>query len=550
MVSSLLADALRDPTEQLQGLYASSSSVDFPRVVSEHFSRVFKTAEAFKEIPPLDVKHPPESYPDRSLVRFRAMVQDTSPSSEMYLANYKDGSVGGWGIDSQQPEEDHDDVDYGNLRECTVLWAVNVPGESKWSAEELDGSDIPASASSPPQSLRPHKSPYSEGDHHVGVKVKLYDNALTESFKSTDVVTFVGILSTEHSSHDLVSDPIDVPTLHVLFVAPDERTSIARQYPIELEDGSSDLNISQIRQDLVHWLASEALAGDEHAAEWILLSTIARTQSRNPALLQPSLNLTQFPPPPIPTTSSGTSSSSSTSQPLPPPYHPTLTHVLSHLLPLTHTLPLSLPFLNTIPFAPESKDEDLHAGALQLPKGSVLLITEGGVQEGKLHERGIVNVHALQEVMSSQTLSYNFPFSSFSFPTDVSCIVLSEGRKSAFFRTDLVVPLRPQTSAANVNLYKPASSINMPPPQRLTAFRDLIVGAQSGKVQVSEATSEYIQQDFVTERQRNKAVTGDDLIRRMTVAKLYALSQHKTELTIDIWEQAKTLDEQRLARLT
>lgn len=43
-------------------------------------------------------------------------------------------------------------------------------------------------------------------------------------------------------------------------------------------------------------------------------------------------------------------------------------------------------------------------------------------------------MHALQEVMNTQTLAYKFPFSQFSFPTDISCIVVSEGSKSAFFR--------------------------------------------------------------------------------------------------------------------
>lgn len=74
---------------------------------------------------------------------------------------------------------------------------------------------------------------------------------------------------------------------------------------------------------------------------------------------------------------------------LPPAYLPTLSHILTHITPLSKTLPLSLELLNKLPFAPESKDEDLHSGALQLPKGSVVLVTEGGVREGKLIERGM-----------------------------------------------------------------------------------------------------------------------------------------------------------------
>ena len=62
--------------------------------------------------------------------------------------------------------------------------------------------------------------------------------------------------------------------------------------------------------------------------------------------------------------------------------------MLDLLLPLSYTLSLSLDSLNKSKFAPESKDEDLHAGVLQLPQGTVLLVSEGGVREGQLLERG------------------------------------------------------------------------------------------------------------------------------------------------------------------
>ena len=96
------------------------------------------------KIPPLVVAHPPESYSDRALVRFRAMVQDTSYSAEMYLAKYNDGSLGGWGIESYSANHHSDQtaIDYEDLRECTVLWAVNVPGESSWYRAELDGTEF------------------------------------------------------------------------------------------------------------------------------------------------------------------------------------------------------------------------------------------------------------------------------------------------------------------------------------------------------------------------------------------------------------------------
>ena len=66
-------------------------------------------------------------------------------------------------------------------------------------------------------------------------------------------------------------------------------------------------------------------------------------------------------------------------------------------------------------------------------------------------------------------------------------------------QTDLSVPLRPD-AAAVAGLYKPAADVAAPPADRLAAFRDLVVGAQTGKVHVSEATSE-VSQPFSRSRQ-------------------------------------------------
>ena len=98
------------------------------------------------------------------------------------------------------------------------------------------------------------------------------------------------------------------------------------------------------------------------------------------------------------------------------------------------TLPLSLDLLNSVPFSPESVNEDLHSGYLQLAHGTTMLMTEGGIQEGKLVERGVLNVRAIQQVMSAQTLAYKFPFSEFSFPTDIGFVTLAQGTKSALFQ--------------------------------------------------------------------------------------------------------------------
>ena len=97
------------------------------------------------------------------------MIQDTSPSPEMYLARWNTTQCGGWGLDVAHPG-DQDQINYADLRERTVLWAVTIPGESPWCTAHLDGM-LPQETAihNPP---RPHKFPVPDAPH-VGVQVKV-----------------------------------------------------------------------------------------------------------------------------------------------------------------------------------------------------------------------------------------------------------------------------------------------------------------------------------------------------------------------------------------
>jgi hypothetical protein len=61
---------------------------------------------------------------------------------------------------------------YTDLRECTIVWAVNVPGENTWYSKEVDGI---VQAERPEKSYElplPHKFPVP-GAPHVGVQLKV-----------------------------------------------------------------------------------------------------------------------------------------------------------------------------------------------------------------------------------------------------------------------------------------------------------------------------------------------------------------------------------------
>ncbi len=69
------------------------------------------------------------------------------------------------------------------------------------------------------------------------------------------------------------------------------------------------------------------------------------------------------------------------------------------------------------------------------------------------------------------------------------------------------------------------------------------------RCQLVNTSSQYIQDDFVQERQKSgSGVTTDDFIQRMSISRLLALSYGDSDITKDAWEKAKILDRERKQR--
>lgn len=65
---------------------------------------------------------------------------------------------------------------------------------------------------------------------------------------------------------------LNVPTLHVLFTKSLSSAVLPRVFP----DRSIRSEVRQLREELIHWIADEALEGDHVAAEWAFLVALAR----------------------------------------------------------------------------------------------------------------------------------------------------------------------------------------------------------------------------------------------------------------------------------
>lgn len=192
--------------------------------------------------------------------------------------------------------------------------------------------------------------------------------------KATEIVDFVGVLdySTFPTARALEeptdgaaasSDSADhVKTLHAIFRVP----SSERTAPEQATIGSST------RKEVIDQLAG-ALEGDVLAAEWLLLALLGRTHTRRGALALGQLPINIVLPQSMDDTSRVVSK---------------IRKTLEQLLPRLVSLNFDIAELNKVTYLPESRDENLISGVLQLPQGTTVLVDETGMGEGNLQDRG------------------------------------------------------------------------------------------------------------------------------------------------------------------
>lgn len=268
---------------------------------------------------------------------------------------------------------------------------------------------------------------------------------------------------------------------------------------ISTNQSLSTSSIPEIRSNLVSHLA-KFLKNDEIAAEFLLLALISRIHTRRgPITLGTfSLNLSNF----------------STEEDQTPTR--VLSSALSEILPSLIQQSLSLSHLNDVKtqFSPKSNGEFLTSGRFQLPIGSNVLIDETQMGEGQLKENGIQNLKTLSEILTTNKLSYRFPFSSFDFESDLNFLVISNGK--SLLTCAIHLPIL-ESNSKEKQIGKEITE------KDLKSFRHLLLEAKYKNFTIPEKVSEFIQNQFVDSR-KNKSTGGnetgqEDLLRQMSIAR-------------------------------
>ncbi|KAI8139499.1 putative alanine racemase-domain-containing protein [Fennellomyces sp. T-0311] len=481
------------------------------------------------------------------------MVQDPQMGQELFVAAYRkpsDGRIVCTGYtedlrDTEAGDFDLDDVANHHLAERTVVYCVSPPGETSWAKQLLYGQDISDAMAQldvhDQQTPLPGKYPLP-GTKHASAAVKFYGAA--DAVKVGQLIEVIGVLShpqkTEATEADAFGLPTisyaEVPVIHVVTHRTLERADATPFSVKELKDVSAQTH--DIRDRLLGYISS-AFGGDRLAAEYVLLLLLSRVTGKVSGLKigQFALNVVNFP-----IVSSSTQPQSKLS-----PKNLAAKLVFELLESLVHHcvgIPLTIDLLNSTRFMPKSENENLEAGLLQLTDGTTLILDETAMSEGSLGDLGVRNVQVIQELISHQSLTYVFPYSNYVFDTDYSILCLSEGK--SILPSDCVVPLEPTFTAEELpQLDK----------QLLELFRLYIQSVRFGEYSIDPKVSDEITESFVQERkaaQQNRTTlpTQEDLMRRMSMARLVASSYGEEKLSKEMYDYATRMDRERTARLS
>lgn len=238
------------------------------------------------------------------------------------------------------------------------------------------------------------------------------------SFRPGTAYTFTGIVSSSQlpsngdedyaPAYESATPPV-VPVLHVI------------AQPEEAALPHLDESVKQATAEVViDYLAHGFSTPDPLAAEFLLLALIASVTSRIPGGLplgSLSLNLL-FP--------KGATDSAQA--------FPRLANRIAAISPRVVPVDLSLDLLNSRPIHPVSSQSasssSLQSGLLQLAPSTAVLLNEDTLESGELKDRGVRNLRTLSEIIKTQHLRYEYPFTDegFGMEVDLSFIVCGVGK--------------------------------------------------------------------------------------------------------------------------
>ena len=422
--------------------------------------------------------------------------------------------------------------------------------------------------------------------------LKVYENGGgLDKVKLNEVVEVVGILSCdprltifengqyeegeEVTEEDIVNNPpaSKVPRIHVIAgkqvncyqnalecLTPSFLGALARRRENVpgggegLTDFRQDPRRLGVLRERVISLLAKALRGDKLAAEYLLLHLLSKTQREGGHSQQlvgkHALNIFYKKKRNSSNNSNNNNENEAEANLLMKEFVREVNEMLVQLVPRCQTLGISLQKLNEKPLWPRKdyKVNRLLGGPLLLADRTHLVLDETELTTGQLQAAGLLNYNCLKHLMTFQSMEVDFQFYKLPIHCNIPILVLSE--EKSLLPCDTTIPLQPteeERPLGGSSVFAQAmASLCV---DDLAELRFYLCSIQMLEYSIPSDVSDYLQQEFVQQRQKDpQSANADSFHRSLTLSRLMTQSYGEKELSVQHWRRIGAMEEARKQR--
>ena len=422
--------------------------------------------------------------------------------------------------------------------------------------------------------------------------LKVYENGGgLDKVKLNEVVEVVGILSCdprltifengqyeegeEVTEEDIVNNPpaSKVPRIHVIAgkqvncyqnalecLTPSFLGALARRRENVpgggegLTDFRQDPRRLGVLRERVISLLAKALRGDKLAAEYLLLHLLSNTQREGGHSQQlvgkHALNIFYKKKRNSSNNNNNENENEAEANLLMKEFVREVNEMLVQLVPRCQTLGISLQKLNEKPLWPRKdyKVNRLLGGPLLLADRTHLVLDETELTTGQLQAAGLLNYNCLKHLMTFQSMEVDFQFYKLPIHCNIPILVLSE--EKSLLPCDTTIPLQPteeERPLGGSSVFAQAmASLRA---DDLAELRFYLCSIQMLEYSIPSDVSDYLQQEFVQQRQKDpQSANADSFHRSLTLSRLMTQSYGEKELSVQHWRRIGAMEEARKQR--
>jgi hypothetical protein len=239
-------------------------------------------------------------------------------------------------------------------------------------------------------------------------------------------------------------------------------------------------------------------------------------------------------------------------------YYTVLQNFFSLITNFSKTFNITIDSLNKRYLYPrfDINTEELIQGEFQTVDHTFVLLDERNLKEGKLNENGCKNFNTIKSLIDFQSINYYYPYNTIEIHHESQIVTVTDVCKSMFSSSELLeIPfLNGISSGYNADEHKKKID------KYYSTISDRDVEFMRRYVEVCRYSEEFvknfkiddelcktIQNDFIDRRDEN--FSGDDLDVCMKIARLNAISNGRSQLSLDDYAYARGSEIKRKNRI-